>query len=68
MDLPNQHYDKQHLDGAWTRETQISRNSIAYGVQEVVSNRAASSHVDNLFMDIYGSMRRKNKEMSKAKA
>ncbi|HAQ7809178.1 TPA: alpha-galactosidase, partial [Enterococcus faecium] len=52
LDLPNQHYDWLHLDGAWARETQISRNSIAYGVQEVASTRGASSHVHNPFMAV----------------
>ncbi|WP_270273371.1 alpha-galactosidase [Enterococcus gallinarum] len=52
LDLPNQHYDWLHLDGAWARETQISRNSITYGVQEVASTRGASSHVHNPFMAV----------------
>ena len=68
LDLPNQHYDWLHLDGAWARETQISRNSIAYGVQEVASTRGASSHVHNPLWLFVSPMRRKNKERSMALA
>ena len=50
------------------RETQISRNSIAYGVQEVASTRGASSHVHNPLWLFVSPMRRKNKERSMALA
>ena len=46
------------MDGAWARETQISRNSIAYGVQEVASTRGASSHVHNPLWLFVSPMRR----------
>lgn len=50
LDLPNQNYDWLHLDGAWARETQLSRTPLNYGVQEVSSTRGASSHVHNPFL------------------
>lgn len=52
LDLPNQHYDWVHLDGAWARETQVSRGPLTYGVQSVSSTRGASSHIHNPFVAV----------------
>lgn len=52
LDLPNQYYDWVHLDGAWARETQLSRTPLTYGVQSVSSTRGASSHIHNPFVAV----------------
>ena len=52
VDLPNENYDWLHLDGAWARETHLSRESIHKGVQFISSTRGASSHVHNPFLAI----------------
>lgn len=50
LDLPNEDYDWLHLNGAWSREAQLSRESIHIGLQQVSSTRGASSHMHNPFL------------------
>ncbi len=50
LDLPNEQFEMLSLDGAWARETQVSRRKIYRGVQSVSSTRGASSHVHNPFL------------------
>lgn len=50
LDLPNETFDWVHLDGAWARETQMARDKVVTGVQNVSSTRGASSHQHNPFM------------------
>lgn len=50
LDLPNEDYDWLHLNGAWAREAQLSRESIHIGLQQVSSTRGASSHMHNPFL------------------
>lgn len=52
LDLPNENYDWVHLDGAWSRETHVSRSSIQKGIQNISSTRGHSSHVHNPFLTI----------------
>lgn len=52
LDLPNEHYDWLHLDGAWARETHLKREPIHTGVQMVSSTRGASSHMHNPFLAV----------------
>lgn len=52
VDLPNEDYEWIHLNGAWTRETHVSRDRLIKGLQQVSSTRGASSHVHNPFMAI----------------
>lgn len=50
LDLPNQDYQWIYLDGAWARETQLKRESLHTGIQQISSTRGASSHVHNPFL------------------
>ena len=52
LDLPNENYDWVHLDGAWARETHVSRSSIQKGIQNISSTRGHSSHVHNPFLAV----------------
>ncbi|WP_045798268.1 alpha-galactosidase [Streptococcus equinus] len=52
LDLPNENYDWVHLDGAWARETHVSRSSIQKGIQNISSTRGHSSHVHNPFLTV----------------
>lgn len=52
LDLPSDNYDWLHLDGAWARETQVQREKLHSGVQQISSTRGASSHIHNPFFAI----------------
>lgn len=52
LDLPNENFDWLHLDGAWARETQLHRQKINVGLQNISSTRGASSHQHNPFIAV----------------
>ena len=52
IDLPNSKYELIHLNGAWARETQITRETIHTGTKILDSKRGASSHQQNPFFAI----------------
>ncbi|MED5015882.1 alpha-galactosidase [Paenibacillus chibensis] len=49
VDYPHMDYEWLQLSGAWTRERDIVRRPLAYGMQGVESRRGASSHQQNPF-------------------
>lgn len=49
VDLPAADYDWLHLSGAWARETQVNREKLFTGIQQISSTRGASSHIHNPF-------------------
>ncbi|MEC0370169.1 alpha-galactosidase [Paenibacillus chibensis] len=49
VDFPHMDYEWLQLSGAWTRERDIVRRPLAYGMQGVESRRGASSHQQNPF-------------------
>lgn len=52
LDLPIDDCDWLHLDGAWARETQVKRDKLHSGLQQISSTRGASSHIHNPFFAI----------------
>lgn len=52
LDLPSDQYDWIHLDGAWARETQVNREKLHSGLQQISSTRGASSHIHNPFIAV----------------
>lgn len=49
VDFPHMDYEWLQLSGAWTRERDIVRRPLAYGMHGVESRRGASSHQQNPF-------------------
>lgn len=49
LDLPECEYDFIHLNGAWAREMHLQRDTLIHGIQQIGSNRGASSHMHNPF-------------------
>ncbi|OZB96043.1 alpha-galactosidase [Paenibacillus sp. XY044] len=49
VDFPRADYEWLQLSGAWTRERDVVRRPVAYGMQAVESRRGASSHQQNPF-------------------
>ncbi|MWV44440.1 alpha-galactosidase [Paenibacillus sp. HJL G12] len=49
IDFPHMDYEWLQLSGAWTRERDIVRRPLAYGMQAVESRRGSSSHQQNPF-------------------
>ncbi len=49
VDLLNSDFDLLHLAGAWAREFQIKRRSLAQGMQSLGSTRGAGGHGQNPF-------------------
>ena len=50
VDFEAQAYDMIQLSGAWGRERHIERTPLRTGMQEIGSNRGASSHMQNPFL------------------
>ncbi len=49
VDFPHMDYEWLQLSGAWTREREVVRRPLAYGMQAVESRRGSSSHQQNPF-------------------
>jgi len=49
VDFPHMDYEWLQLSGAWTRERDVIRRPLAYGMQAVESRRGSSSHQQNPF-------------------
>ncbi|MDR0269884.1 alpha-galactosidase [Paenibacillus sp.] len=49
VDFPHMDYEWLQLSGSWTRERDIVRRPLAYGMQAVESRRGASGHQQNPF-------------------
>ena len=49
VDFPHADYEWLQLSGAWTRERDIVRRPLTYGMQSIESRRGSSSHQQNPF-------------------
>lgn len=49
LDFPNRSFELIHLNGAWGRERQMTREKVTPGVKRLDSKRGSSSHQQNPF-------------------
>lgn len=52
LDFPNRSFELIHLNGAWARERQLTREKIEIGTKVLDSKRGSSSHHQNPFVTL----------------
>lgn len=50
LDLPDKEYEMMALAGAWSREREVHKRELTYGIQGIYSLRGCSSHQHNPFL------------------
>lgn len=50
LDLPDKEYEMIELVGAWSREREVHKRDLSYGIQGIYSLRGCSSHQHNPFL------------------